>query len=131
MLPLVKPKEPQVPDFWRLQVEAIYRKRNPYKLHRVPELLEAYRGATQGRDDHYYAMVARYIILYYVLCAIRLYYIDMCFNVFEICRSAREVKKPSSTGKCAWYTTWIQDASTREEIGLKMAMSKRKSSSLN
>ena len=53
MLPALKPwsclaRQPDVPDFWRLQLEAIYRKRNPYKLHRVPELLETYRGAMHG-----------------------------------------------------------------------------------
>jgi len=31
-------------DFWRLQLEAIYRKRNPYKLRRVPEMLENWTG---------------------------------------------------------------------------------------
>jgi len=31
-------------DFWRLQLEAIYRKRNPYKLRRVPEMLENWKG---------------------------------------------------------------------------------------
>ncbi|CAE8725187.1 unnamed protein product [Polarella glacialis] len=31
-------------DFWRVQVEAIYRKRNPYKLEEVPKLLEKYKG---------------------------------------------------------------------------------------
>lgn len=32
-------------DFWRVQIEAIYRKRNPYKLWRVPEMLENWRGS--------------------------------------------------------------------------------------
>lgn len=31
-------------DFWRVQVEAIYRKRNPYKLSQVPALLAKYKG---------------------------------------------------------------------------------------
>lgn len=31
-------------DFWRVQLEAIYRKRNPYKLHRLPDLLENWKG---------------------------------------------------------------------------------------
>lgn len=31
-------------DFWMVQVEAIYRKRNPYKLKNVPSLLKRYRG---------------------------------------------------------------------------------------
>lgn len=31
-------------DFWRWQLEAVYRKRNPYKLHRVPALLERHKG---------------------------------------------------------------------------------------
>jgi len=31
-------------DFWRAQVEAVYRLRNPYKLERVPALLEKYSG---------------------------------------------------------------------------------------
>ncbi|CAJ1382526.1 unnamed protein product [Effrenium voratum] len=31
-------------EFWRWQLEAIYRKRNPYKLHKVPELLARYKG---------------------------------------------------------------------------------------
>mmetsp|Transcript_62856 Transcript_62856/g.137721 ORF Transcript_62856/g.137721 Transcript_62856/m.137721 type:complete len:345 (+) Transcript_62856:29-1063(+) len=31
-------------DFWRVQLEAIYRKRNPYKLQRVPDLLENWKG---------------------------------------------------------------------------------------
>lgn len=31
-------------DFWRVQVEAIYRKRNPYKLKSVPEFLARYKG---------------------------------------------------------------------------------------
>lgn len=31
-------------DFWRVQVEAVYRRRNPYKLDKVPELLEKYEG---------------------------------------------------------------------------------------
>lgn len=31
-------------DFWRVQVEAVYRRRNPYKLDNVPSLLEKYRG---------------------------------------------------------------------------------------
>eukprot|EP00927_Polykrikos_kofoidii_P014841 TRINITY_DN16553_c0_g2_i1.p1 TRINITY_DN16553_c0_g2~~TRINITY_DN16553_c0_g2_i1.p1 ORF type:complete len:518 (+),score=103.25 TRINITY_DN16553_c0_g2_i1:79-1632(+) len=30
--------------FWQVQVEAIYRKRNPYKLDTVPRLLAKYRG---------------------------------------------------------------------------------------
>mmetsp|Transcript_155058 Transcript_155058/g.497090 ORF Transcript_155058/g.497090 Transcript_155058/m.497090 type:complete len:857 (+) Transcript_155058:45-2615(+) len=31
-------------EFWRVQVEAIYRRRNPYKLDNVPALLEKYEG---------------------------------------------------------------------------------------
>eukprot|EP00442_Polarella_glacialis_P025684 CAMPEP_0115064012 /NCGR_PEP_ID=MMETSP0227-20121206/9432_1 /TAXON_ID=89957 /ORGANISM="Polarella glacialis, Strain CCMP 1383" /LENGTH=701 /DNA_ID=CAMNT_0002449589 /DNA_START=113 /DNA_END=2215 /DNA_ORIENTATION=+ len=31
-------------DFWKVQVEAIYRRRNPYKLHKVTSLLEKYKG---------------------------------------------------------------------------------------
>lgn len=31
-------------DFWRVQIEAVYRRRNPYKLDRVPALLERHRG---------------------------------------------------------------------------------------
>lgn len=31
-------------DFWRVQVEAIYRRRNPYKLHGVGALLAQYKG---------------------------------------------------------------------------------------
>jgi len=31
-------------QFWQVQVESIYRRRNPMKLNRVPEFLEKYRG---------------------------------------------------------------------------------------
>mmetsp|Transcript_16361 Transcript_16361/g.35765 ORF Transcript_16361/g.35765 Transcript_16361/m.35765 type:complete len:443 (+) Transcript_16361:92-1420(+) len=31
-------------DFWRVQLEAIYRKRNPQKFSKVPDLLRKYRG---------------------------------------------------------------------------------------
>eukprot|EP00927_Polykrikos_kofoidii_P023470 TRINITY_DN21622_c0_g1_i1.p1 TRINITY_DN21622_c0_g1~~TRINITY_DN21622_c0_g1_i1.p1 ORF type:complete len:661 (+),score=101.83 TRINITY_DN21622_c0_g1_i1:152-2134(+) len=31
-------------DFWLVQLEAIYRRRNPYKLEKVPKLLEKYSG---------------------------------------------------------------------------------------
>lgn len=31
-------------DFWRVQLEAIYRRRNPHKLEGVPGLLEKYKG---------------------------------------------------------------------------------------
>mmetsp|Transcript_97550 Transcript_97550/g.173737 ORF Transcript_97550/g.173737 Transcript_97550/m.173737 type:complete len:589 (-) Transcript_97550:59-1825(-) len=31
-------------DFWRVQLECIYRHRNPYKLDKVPALLAKYRG---------------------------------------------------------------------------------------
>eukprot|EP00929_Paragymnodinium_shiwhaense_P027441 TRINITY_DN16106_c0_g1_i1.p1 TRINITY_DN16106_c0_g1~~TRINITY_DN16106_c0_g1_i1.p1 ORF type:complete len:204 (+),score=65.90 TRINITY_DN16106_c0_g1_i1:118-729(+) len=31
-------------DFWRVQLEAIYRRRNPHKLDGVPALLEKYKG---------------------------------------------------------------------------------------
>lgn len=49
MLPQEEPSDPAVQvssstDFWRIQVEAIYCRRNPYKLHSVPALLEKYRG---------------------------------------------------------------------------------------
>lgn len=35
-------EDPQL--FWRAQLEAIYRRRNPQKLESIPELLEKYRG---------------------------------------------------------------------------------------
>lgn len=31
-------------DFWRVQVESVYRRRNPYKLDNVPDLLKKYEG---------------------------------------------------------------------------------------
>lgn len=31
-------------DFWRVQIESIYRRRNPYKLENVPEFLKKYEG---------------------------------------------------------------------------------------
>eukprot|EP00929_Paragymnodinium_shiwhaense_P032025 TRINITY_DN17823_c0_g2_i1.p1 TRINITY_DN17823_c0_g2~~TRINITY_DN17823_c0_g2_i1.p1 ORF type:complete len:892 (-),score=198.20 TRINITY_DN17823_c0_g2_i1:162-2837(-) len=31
-------------EFWRVQLEAVYRKRNPYKLDKVPQFLEKYKG---------------------------------------------------------------------------------------
>ncbi|CAK0810712.1 unnamed protein product, partial [Prorocentrum cordatum] len=31
-------------DFWKVQVEAVYRKRNPYKLGEVKGLMEKYKG---------------------------------------------------------------------------------------
>eukprot|EP00746_Dinoflagellata_sp_MGD_P001621 gnl/MRDRNA2_/MRDRNA2_103062_c0_seq1.p1 gnl/MRDRNA2_/MRDRNA2_103062_c0~~gnl/MRDRNA2_/MRDRNA2_103062_c0_seq1.p1 ORF type:complete len:838 (+),score=158.99 gnl/MRDRNA2_/MRDRNA2_103062_c0_seq1:110-2623(+) len=31
-------------DFWRVQIESVYRRRNPYKLQNVPDLLKKYEG---------------------------------------------------------------------------------------
>jgi len=31
-------------DFWRVQIEAVYRRRNPYKLDKVLEFMEKYKG---------------------------------------------------------------------------------------
>jgi len=31
-------------EFWRVQIEAVYRRRNPYKLENVPDLMEKYEG---------------------------------------------------------------------------------------
>ncbi|CAK0873928.1 unnamed protein product, partial [Prorocentrum cordatum] len=42
-------------DFWRAQLEAIYRRRNPLKLPKVPELLEEHRG----REVDLYRRVCR------------------------------------------------------------------------
>jgi len=42
-------------EFWRVQLEAIYVRRNPYKLHTVPMLMARYRG--------------REILLYRKVCA--------------------------------------------------------------
>mmetsp|Transcript_66559 Transcript_66559/g.81479 ORF Transcript_66559/g.81479 Transcript_66559/m.81479 type:complete len:309 (-) Transcript_66559:194-1120(-) len=39
-----RPSEATSANFWRVQLEAIYRKRNPYKLQRVPEMLENWKG---------------------------------------------------------------------------------------
>lgn len=37
-------RSPSGEDFWKLQLEAIYARRNPMKVEKIPELLEKYRG---------------------------------------------------------------------------------------
>ncbi|CAJ1371771.1 unnamed protein product [Effrenium voratum] len=42
-------------DFWRLQLEAVYARRNPAKLGKIPELLQKYAG----QEAVLYAKVCR------------------------------------------------------------------------
>lgn len=42
-------------EFWRVQLEAIYKRRNPHKLENVPKLLQKY----QGREATLYAKVCK------------------------------------------------------------------------
>ena len=37
-------------DFWRVQLEAIYRRRNPHKLGGIEDLLTKYKGKDNGID---------------------------------------------------------------------------------
>jgi hypothetical protein len=52
-------------DFWRVQLEAIYQRRNPHKLKNVAVLLERYRGCE--------ALLYRKVCLHYDLDPLRFY----------------------------------------------------------
>lgn len=52
-------------EFWRVQLEAIYRQRNPYKLHKVPQLLAKHQGTE--------ALLYRKVCLAYDLDPTRFY----------------------------------------------------------
>jgi len=61
-----EPKEVKViksnDDFWKAQIEAVYRRRNPAKFDKIPELIEKYKSKPGGVVSLYRSVCKNYML---------------------------------------------------------------------